>query len=782
MKNKGRFKLAKNQVVLSRPVKLVDHKEGEEVKVELIAAGEYQVNEWWTFIIPKDVLEEAIDLFNMSPSYVHALGQHVYPMDYSEQDKIGWYSNVKLDGDVMVATANIVDTTKGVDHKKLIEACKENDKLCQLSASFFSDDETYYDSDKDMVYQKLTKITDVLSVDFVNRGFCDTGVRQLSQGGLTLNPKRLQKMLSQFGLNDEQVAIVKSFAENVEDEEKIKTLIKQLAGSGEGEFDIDAFIDEQDLTDEQEALVRQFAEEVDDETKIKKFTTDLANVTTVTPDPVEDEDFDVEDYISNQQLTEVQENVVRQFAEAVEDDEEKIKNFTKELIKSSNEGGNKTDVKGLCKELNLKGNSVRLVEQFALSVGLHNRSQIKSFAKKLRKNLSDNFNANKNVQGKRNVRVTLDVTDKIKNSMDGFFLNKDVNKQPKFDNMFQAVQAIDKPEEMWGFTALDLWNAMNDRQAGLQQLAITGSTGWAAVFDDSLHRIALQMYDESEYQRYTKLLHRVMNVNDFLEHNAAMQGAYGHVAKVAEGGTVQDLTSPGAFDTGVTVENYSGIESVTMQQFLNDHIGMLRNLPAALSGGVVRTVFNSVVNTAASVTIKTSEAATPLVMYSTANANKGVLPLSILNLITTEGLMKKQAMYGEATERLGSMNNVKYLLVPTDLEQTANRISTVPTQAPPRTETLSEGWDWEDNPFMGRVEPFVCNNWTNAKTWVAMADPATRPTFIMSFLGSNVPQIARSYGDTSEADFTSFTMRWRAAIQFALSPVDSRAFSLNVPV
>ena len=742
--------------MLSRPVRLVKSSDGTEGvhRVELIAAGEYKVDDWWTFIIPESVLTQAIELFNLSPSYVHSGGQHVSPYRYSEADKVGWYSDITMDDGIMLADANIVDTTRGSDYLKLLAATKKNKNLCQLSASFYSDDEVWYDSEKDMVYQKLTKITDVISVDFVNRGFCDTGVRQLSQdGGLNLNPRKLAKFLAEKNITDEKlIALINTFASSVEDEDAVKQFVKNLLQAS-GTAD-----------------------------PTPAPSTETPPAPAPAPAPAADE-VNVDEIIGEHELSDAQAGIIRQFADA-SNDKDAIRKFVTDLIASNVVEDNDVDIDQLCKDLNLTSDaSIQLVKSYGESVGLTSEKLISSFATKLRKNLADNFNANKKVEG-QTVTVTRDVATKHQLAMQGFFLGEDVDKQAAFVDPMQSYVEMEKPDAnaAYRLTANDLWNELNKP---IFQLAISGTTGWAAVLDDSLHKVSLQMFEDHDLQRYKQLIHRVIPAKDFLEHNASLPGGYGELVKVGEGDLVPNLTSADAFDSSITVENFSGLESVTWQQFMNDHIGILKALPMAISTSGVRTIFNAVTNHVKSKTIKTNEADTAAVVYSATNLNLGSVKLSVDNMITVDSAMKKHSMYGQSSNRVGAQNSAKYLIVPTDLEVTANRIAGVAGFTPllaqdsDSTDAASIINAFNNNPFAGKVEPFVAENWTDANNWVAMADPKKRPGIIMSFLNGDKPDIARSHGETSESDFTKFTMRWRVAIQFAIASVDFRCFYLN---
>jgi hypothetical protein len=230
---------------------------------------------------------------------------------------------------------------------------------------------------------------------------------------------------------------------------------------------------------------------------------------------------------------------------------------------------------------------------------------------------------------------------------------------------------------------------------------------------------------------------------------------------VPEGGAYTELTMADEEETA-TFFKRGGYVGVTSETFLRDKLNQLREIPNKLSNAWYNTVSSRVaavftVNTAAGPVLADSGA----LFNATAVASAG----GHLNLLTTAlshaawdavvTAMKKQTDQPlGAGERLGPENKPGYLLVPTDLVNTATEIRN--SQYVPGFANLTE------NQYKGTFEVIEVPNWTDTNNWAAVAKPmGMSPIHLVWLRGRRTPELFTADAEENGAMFTNDEIRYK---------------------
>ncbi len=227
--------------------------------------------------------------------------------------------------------------------------------------------------------------------------------------------------------------------------------------------------------------------------------------------------------------------------------------------------------------------------------------------------------------------------------------------------------------------------------------------------------------------------------------------------------------------------NYVGI---TLESLLRDKVNVIRRLPARLStswyntlSDLVAGVFTVNTNTGPAMSGDGTSAAlfnSTAVTTQGGHANLLTTALSFTAFGSARTAMRKQTdQYSGGGTEVGRRMLVepKFLLVPVDLETTANQIRN--SEREPGTA------DNDMNPYYQKFEVVVVPPWTDATDWALVADPVQFPAIWLIFLrGQQVPQIFTAGDESSGAMFTNDTLRykvrmmtWRFSSTYDCAPV-----------
>ena len=298
------------------------------------------------------------------------------------------------------------------------------------------------------------------------------------------------------------------------------------------------------------------------------------------------------------------------------------------------------------------------------------------------------------------------------------------------------------------------------------------TTSWADVMADVMHQVLIRGYrDDPRYNEWTKLVSDIENVGDFRNRHFMRVGGYGDLSVVAEGAAYPALSSPDDEEVEYGVSKRGGIEqSITLEMVANDQVQALARIPQALQRAAKRTLYKFVF-----AMVTTDNAAMDYdstTLYHSNHANTGTTALSVAGLSTTQQAMRDQTAYGESNEILGPRNQIKFIIVPNELTDRANRIVNPSAQyaygldnaagagTNPDTDT-----SLDPRAFAGRgIEVLTYDALTNAKDWWSIADPGEVPTVVIGFFGGRrEPELFfqndPNQGITYNTDSTSIKIR-----------------------
>jgi hypothetical protein len=159
------------------------------------------------------------------------------------------------------------------------------------------------------------------------------------------------------------------------------------------------------------------------------------------------------------------------------------------------------------------------------------------------------------------------------------------------------------------------------------------------------------------------------------------------------------------------------------------------------------------------------------------HANLLTTALSYAALDAARLAMRKQTNMALGTGRR-LLIQPRYLLVPADLETTANELAN--SDLVPNQSAATSGMALQTaNQYKGKITPIVVPDWSDTNNWALVADPAEHPAIYNIFLrGRSVPEIFTANSETEGAMFTNDTLRykvrmmtWRFSATYDCAPV-----------
>lgn len=229
----------------------------------------------------------------------------------------------------------------------------------------------------------------------------------------------------------------------------------------------------------------------------------------------------------------------------------------------------------------------------------------------------------------------------------------------------------------------------------------------------------------------------VTNVPDFRTNERYRIGGYGDMPGVNQGADYAALTSPADEKSTYAATKRGGLETVTLEAVKNDDVGSIRMIPPKLSRASKRTLAKfSLDFIRTNPTIYDSVA-----LFHATHANLGATALDATTLAAGRLAMLKQAEL-TSTDRIGI--GPKYLLVPSDLEETARNLFARNTN--------------NDPTFVNSLSLTVLPvwYWTDANDWALSADPMDIPTVEIGFLdGQQEPELFVQDNPTVGSLFTA---------------------------
>jgi hypothetical protein len=290
------------------------------------------------------------------------------------------------------------------------------------------------------------------------------------------------------------------------------------------------------------------------------------------------------------------------------------------------------------------------------------------------------------------------------------------------------------------------------------------SGSWAQVFSDELGKRLVAEYDTPELQSWRQVVSSTPRINDFREQKISRVGGYGQLPEVAEGAPYQPLTSPGDEDARYSITKRGGTEDLTLEMIANDDLRAVANIPKMLGRAAAITLYRFVWDifpTNGTVTYDSKA------LFHADHSNTTASALSYSSLTTLRGKMRKQARFGSSIDVLSLVP--KFLIVPTDLEDMANRLCTSEKAQPAAS-------DASDMPNLHRgLTPIVIDYWSDANDWFLLANPMLCPTIEVGFYqGKEQPELFSQIDNNVGSVFDADKITWKIRHIYGSVVVDHR--------
>ena len=366
-----------------------------------------------------------------------------------------------------------------------------------------------------------------------------------------------------------------------------------------------------------------------------------------------------------------------------------------------------------------------------------------------------------NIPNTGSLNVTQDQQDRYQKAMDGLITGRAVDGVAPFLTLKAAFRQMTGTKMEYISESLSravLREAHSYLPADYQdddlRESVTSST-FAQVLGDSITRKMLAEYNFPAYTSWRSIATTVP-LTDFRTNRRMRMGGYGNLPTVNEGAPYQPLTSPTDEEATYTPAKYGGTEDLTLEVIANDDVGVVRRIPVKLGRAASRTLYDAVwISTIVGDAATTYDSAT---IFDAAHNNSGTTALGEAGLLAAENAMRDQTAYDETTGVLGAANMPKFLIIPNELRNTANKLVAGPTAV-----TITEDAT-TPNLFRGQYTVIVVDDFTDATNWYLAADPMNVPILEVGFLGGREQpelfvQDQPTVGSQFTADKTTFKIR-----------------------
>jgi len=388
----------------------------------------------------------------------------------------------------------------------------------------------------------------------------------------------------------------------------------------------------------------------------------------------------------------------------------------------------------------------KLAKQYAASTGFtveDVRESIKDEADYLA-----TFTESGTVQGLgSSVRIVESQFDKIEDMLDAFFdhENKDHRKAQSFKECYITMTGDTR---VTGLT-------QNCDEAVMREALGTGDL--SIVLGNAVRRRMVRDYNVQDQYSVWRNVVEVTRSDDFRVQERTRWGGYGDLPVVAESGDYTPLTSPNDEKADFAVSKRGGKESLTLEAIKNDDAGLIRRIPIGLSRSAKRTVAKFALGF-----FETNPVIYDGVTYFHASHNN----LGAAALDKTSWMAARKAMLQQTEMDSGDRLGIppKYLLVPSDLEDTAHDMFRRNAN--------------NDPDFVQTTAPKVLPiwYWSDANDWVATADPYDAPTVEISFLdGQEEPEVFVQDSPTVGSMFNNDTITWKIRHIYGGNVLDFRS-------
>lgn len=294
------------------------------------------------------------------------------------------------------------------------------------------------------------------------------------------------------------------------------------------------------------------------------------------------------------------------------------------------------------------------------------------------------------------------------------------------------------------------------------------STSWAEVLGDSVTRRLIAEYSQPNLMVWKNVVSSIQTGLDFRTQRRGRVGGYGTLPPVNQGAAYQPLTSPTDEEATYSLSKRGGTEDLTLEMVANDDIQAIRSIPMRLGRSAAITLYRFIFDLFPANAATTYDGVT-LFHASHANTDNPAV-LAQATLTAGRKKMRKQAAYGDSVDILSIVP--RYLIVPTDLEETAFQL-TASVNAIPATSN-----DPADRPNINTtVEPIVVDYYTDINDWYLVADPALCPTIEVGFYARQTePELFTQSDPNQGSVFDRDAVTWKIRHVYSGTVLDHRGF------
>lgn len=290
------------------------------------------------------------------------------------------------------------------------------------------------------------------------------------------------------------------------------------------------------------------------------------------------------------------------------------------------------------------------------------------------------------------------------------------------------------------------------------------------IFGDSITRQMIADYELPQLNDWRAVASKIGFVDDTRVQRRDRLGYYPDLATVAEGANYVQITSLTDEEVTINLTKHGNFEAITLEALLRNDLGWFAKVPKRLAMTAMQDVRKEVWN----MLLGNAAIYDAVALFDAAHANQDANVLSVANFSTARQRMREQTTFGSTFHELGVANIPKFLIVPPELENTANQISTSqfePTASLFQVANLHKG-----------VNVIVLDQATDANDWFAISDPANIPTLEVDFLGdSDAPELWTDDDPTQGTPFLSDTIRVKVRMWFGQAILDFRPFYRGNP-
>lgn len=386
------------------------------------------------------------------------------------------------------------------------------------------------------------------------------------------------------------------------------------------------------------------------------------------------------------------------------------------------------------------------------------------------------INAGKAVSFAESIELGKDKDDKFRLAMDGFFENKNVDNVPRFRTLSEAFYKVTgkHPDNGYSILAESLRFKPTKLKEGMQ------TSDWAQILGDSVTRKMLSEYALDDLNVWRQLVSDITPIKDFRTQRRMRMGGYGTLSTVSERATYANLTSPTDEEATYAIAKKGGLEDLTLEMIANDDVGAIRRIPTKLGRAAALTLYRGIFdlllnNSAVYDALALAEAGT--------HVNIGATALSNTTLNAAKQAMMKQTAYGNTAEILGSINNPAFLLVPSELEETALKLTTSAVYVNAASYYTGGGAaEGSTSPNLHAtygLKHLILPYWsvTDSNNWWLVANPKNIPTFEVGFYGGmEEPELFVQDMETVGSVFTADKITYKIRHIWGVAVLDFRSF------